>query len=124
MPSGLTTGEIAAHFAEIYGAQVSKDTISRITDRVVEEMQAWTSRPAGAGLCRGVHGRDQGQGPRRPGRQPADLCRDRGRPGGPKDILGMWVGDGGEESAKFWMVVLTELRNRGVRMCSSWSATA
>jgi putative transposase len=37
---GLTTGDIAAHFAEIYDAQVSKDTISRITDRVVEEMQA------------------------------------------------------------------------------------
>ena len=42
---GLTTGDIAAHFAEIYDAQVSKDTISRITDRVVEEMQAWTSGP-------------------------------------------------------------------------------
>jgi hypothetical protein len=42
---GLTTGDIAAHFAEIFDAQVSKDTISRITDRVVEEMQAWTSRP-------------------------------------------------------------------------------
>ena len=42
---GLTTGDIAAHFADIYDAQVSKDTISRITDRVVEEMQAWTSRP-------------------------------------------------------------------------------
>src|SRR5215213_3162501 len=42
---GLTTGDIAAHFAEIYDAQVSKDTISRITDRVVEEMAAWTSRP-------------------------------------------------------------------------------
>jgi putative transposase len=42
---GLTTGDIAAHFAQIYGAQVSKDTISRITDRVIEEMQAWTSRP-------------------------------------------------------------------------------
>jgi putative transposase len=41
---GLTTGDIAAYFAEIYDAQVSKDTISRITDRVVEEMQAWTSR--------------------------------------------------------------------------------
>ena len=42
---GLTTGDIAAHFGEIYDAQVSKDTISRITDRVVEEMQAWTNRP-------------------------------------------------------------------------------
>lgn len=37
---GLTTGEISAHFAAIYGASVSKDTISRITDEVVEDMQA------------------------------------------------------------------------------------
>jgi putative transposase len=42
---GLTTGEISAHFAEIYGASVSKETISRITDRVLEEMQAWQARP-------------------------------------------------------------------------------
>ncbi len=42
---GLTTGEISAHFNEIYGASVSKDTVSRITDRVVEDMQAWTTRP-------------------------------------------------------------------------------
>jgi putative transposase len=41
---GLTTGEISAHFAEVYGASVSKDTVSRITDRVIEEM-VWTSRP-------------------------------------------------------------------------------
>ena len=42
---GLTTGEISAHFAEIYGASVSEETISRITGRVIEEMQAWQSRP-------------------------------------------------------------------------------
>lgn len=42
---GLTTGEISAHFAEVYGVSISKDTISRITDRVVEEMQVWASRP-------------------------------------------------------------------------------
>ena len=42
---GLTTGEISAHFAEIYGASVSKETISRITDKVIEEMQAWAARP-------------------------------------------------------------------------------
>ena len=42
---GLTTGEIAAHFAEVYGAKVSKDTISRITDKVVEEMLEWCNRP-------------------------------------------------------------------------------
>jgi putative transposase len=42
---GLTAGEISAHFAEIYGASVSKETISRITDRVLEEMQGWQTRP-------------------------------------------------------------------------------
>lgn len=42
---GLTTGEISAHFAEIYGASVSKDTVSKITDKVVEDMQVWSSRP-------------------------------------------------------------------------------
>jgi Transposase, Mutator family len=42
---GLTTGEISAHFADVYGASVSKDTVSRITERVIEEMQAWSARP-------------------------------------------------------------------------------
>ena len=41
---GLTTGEISAHFAEIYGASVSKETISRITDKVIEEMNDWSVR--------------------------------------------------------------------------------
>src|SRR3954449_4482076 len=42
---GLTTGEVAAHFADVYGATVSKDTISRITDKVVGEMTEWCNRP-------------------------------------------------------------------------------
>ena len=42
---GLTTGEVAAHFQDIYGASVSKDTISRITDKVVGEMTEWCNRP-------------------------------------------------------------------------------
>src|SRR5690606_33093321 len=42
---GLTTGEISAHFQDIYGASVSKDTISRITDKVLEEMTEWQNRP-------------------------------------------------------------------------------
>ena len=42
---GLTTGEISAYFAEIYGASVSRQTISRITDKVIEEMQSWQARP-------------------------------------------------------------------------------
>jgi transposase-like protein len=45
---GLTTGEIAAHFAEIYGASVSRETISRITDKVIEEMTDWAHRPLDA----------------------------------------------------------------------------
>jgi putative transposase len=42
---GLTTGEVSAHLAEVYGAEVSKDTISNITDRVLAEMADWQSRP-------------------------------------------------------------------------------
>ena len=42
---GLTTGEVAAHFDDVYGAQVSKDTISKITDKVIEEMTEWRNRP-------------------------------------------------------------------------------
>lgn len=41
----LTTGENSAHFAEIHGARVSMETISRITDKVIEEMNEWSSRP-------------------------------------------------------------------------------
>jgi transposase-like protein len=42
---GLTIGDISAHLADVYGASVSKDTVSRITDKVVEEMQARSNRP-------------------------------------------------------------------------------
>jgi putative transposase len=111
---GLTTGEISAHFAEVYGASISKDTISRITDRVVEEMQGWCSRP-----LQGVYAaifidaiyvkvRD-GQ----VGNQPfyAAIGVDLG---GRRDVLGLWAGKGGGESAKFWMNVLADLKNRGV----------
>ena len=46
---GLTTGEISAHFAEVYGASIAKDTISRISDRVIEEMTEWLHRPLDEG---------------------------------------------------------------------------
>jgi putative transposase len=111
---GLTTGDIAAHFAEIYDAQVSKDTISRITDRVVEEMQAWTNRPLEPVYAAVfidaimVKVRD-GQVANRPVYAAIGVDLE-----GHKDILGMWFGDGDGESAKYWMAVLTELRNRGV----------
>jgi hypothetical protein len=83
---GLTTGEISAHFADVYGASVSKDTISRITDKVVEEMAVliWVVHPpAGSRLPGGVHRRDRGEDPRRASREPARLRGDRCRPAGP-----------------------------------------
>jgi transposase-like protein len=112
---GLTTGEISAHFADVYGASVSKDTISRITDRVVEEMQAWWSRPLdgvyAAIFIDAIHVKIRdGQVGNRPIYAAIGVDLD-----GHKDILGMWPGSGGGESAKFWLAVLTDLRNRGVR---------
>ena len=111
---GLTTGEISAHFAEIYGASVSKETVSRITDRVVEEMQAWAARPLDevyAAVFTGaivVKVRD-GQVANRPACAAIGVTL-----GGEKDVLGLWAGTGGE-GAKFWMSVLTDLRNRGIK---------
>lgn len=58
---GLTTGEIAAHFAEVYGTSVSKDTISWIIDRVVDEMNTWMIRPVGAHPRSHLHRRDHHQ---------------------------------------------------------------
>lgn len=46
---GLTTGEISAHFAEVYGVSVSKDTVSRISDKVIAEMTEWQTRPLDEG---------------------------------------------------------------------------
>lgn len=46
---GLTTGEIAAHFAEVFEARVSTDTISRITEKVIGEMTEWQNRPLDRG---------------------------------------------------------------------------
>lgn len=42
---GLTTRGVAAHFAEVYGAKISKDTVSRVTDKVLGEMTEWLGRP-------------------------------------------------------------------------------
>lgn len=75
---GLTTGEIAGHLEEIYGTSISKDTISRITDAIVADMEAWQTRPLEPSDLRGgVDRRDRDQGPRRPGRQPARVRGDR-----------------------------------------------
>jgi len=113
---GLTTGEISAHLLEVYGANVSRDTISRITDKIVEEMATWWVRPLEKVYAAifidaiVVKVRDG-----HVGNQPfyAAIGVDLE---GHKDVLGIWAGGNGDgESAKFWHNVLTELRNRGVR---------
>ena len=110
---GLTTGEISAHFAEIYGASVSKETISRITDKVLEQMQEWVARPLESTYAAifidaiVVKVRD-GQVANRPFYAAIGVTL-----AGERDILGLWAGTGGE-GAKFWMAVLTDLKNRGV----------
>ena len=54
---GLTHGEIAAHLAEVYDAEVSRQTISTITDRVMEGMAEWQSLAPGCGVCGGLYRR-------------------------------------------------------------------
>lgn len=109
---GLTTGEIAAHFDDVYGATVSKDTISKITDKVIEEMTEWCNRPLESVYpvvfidAIFVKVRD-GQVSNRP-----VYVAIRVTCAGERDILGLWAGDGGE-GAKFWLSVLTEIKNRG-----------
>lgn len=110
---GLTTGEIAAHFQEVYGARVSKDTISRITEKVVGEMTEWLNRPLEKVYpvifidAMVVKVRD-GQVANKPVYVVIGVTVN-----GERDILGLWAGDGGE-GAKFWLGVFTEIKNRGV----------
>src|SRR5215212_7122725 len=110
---GLTTGEISAHFAEVYGSSVSRETVSKITDQVLEEMTAWMNRPLDEVYpvlfidAIVVKVRD-GQVRNKPIYVVIGVTVN-----GERDILGLWVGDG-NEGAKFWLQILTELKNRGV----------
>ncbi len=112
--NGLTTGEISAHFDHIYGASVSKETISRITDKVVEEMNEWACRPldevyAAIFIDAIVVKIRDGQVANRPIYAAIGVTL-----AGEKDVLGLWAGTGGE-GAKFWMSVLIDIKNRGVK---------
>ena len=110
---GLTSGEVSAHLADVYGASIGKDTISRITDKVVEEMTEWANRPLDRVYpvlfidAIMVKVRD-GQVANRPIYAAIGVSVY-----GERDILGLWAGDGGE-GAKYWLSVLTEIKNRGV----------
>jgi transposase-like protein len=113
---GLTTGEVQAHLAEIYGAEVSRDTISTITDRVLEGLAEWQSRPLDAVYAVlfidviNVKIRD-GNVASRPIYVILGVTAD-----GERDIVGLRAGEHGDgEGAKYWLRVLTEVKNRGTR---------
>jgi putative transposase len=111
---GLTTGDITNHLADIYGSEVSRDLVSRVTDAVVEQMQQWQNRPLDAvypvllidAIVLKIR---DGQVANRPVYVAMGITVD-----GERDVLGLWVGPAGGEGAKQWMSMLTELRNRGV----------
>ncbi|MGY5015102.1 IS256 family transposase [Streptomyces sp. 900105755] len=110
---GLTHGEIAARLAEVYGAEVSKQTISTITDKVMDGMAEWQSRPLDRVypvlFVDAIHVKIRdGQVANRPIYVVMAVTVD-----GTRDILGIWAGDGGE-GAKYWLHVFTELKNRGL----------
>src|SRR5215207_506405 len=110
---GLTTGEVQAHLAETYGTEVSRETISKITDAVLDDLAEWQNRPLERVYpvvfidAIVVKIRD-GQVANRPVYTAIGVTVD-----GQRDILGLWIGTGGE-GAKYWLQVLTEIRNRGV----------
>ena len=110
---GLTTGEISAHFQEIYGADVSRETVSRITERVVAEKDEWCSRPldrvyAAVFIDATVVKVRDGQVANRAFYVAVGVDLEGGR-----DVLGIWASPAAE-GARYWLSVLTELKNRGV----------
>lgn len=113
---GLTHGEICAHLAEVYGASVSKQTISTITDRVIEGMSEWQTRPLDAVYpvvfidAINVKIRD-GNVANRPIYIALAVTVD-----GTRDVLGLWAGEHGDgEGSKYWLRVLSEIKNRGTQ---------
>src|SRR6201999_4482166 len=113
---GLTHGEIAAHLQEIYGAEVSEQQITTITDRVMEGMAEWQSRPLdpvyAVVFVDAIQVKiREGQVANRPLYLALGVTVD-----GERDILGLWAGEHGDgEGAKFWLRVLSEIKNRGTR---------
>jgi len=111
---GMTTREIQGHLQEMYGVEVSPTLISDVTDGVIEEVKAWQNRP-----LESVYGvvyldalyvkmRHEGRVDNRAVYVAIGIGMD-----GQKDVLGLWTSN--NEGAKFWLGVLTELKNRGVR---------
>ena len=111
---GMTTREIQGHLEEMYGVEVSPALISSVTDAIVDEVKAWQSRPLEAlyGIvyldALYVKMRHEGRVENRAVYVAIGVDME-----GQKDVLGLWTS--GSEGAKFWLAVLTELKNRGVK---------
>ena len=111
---GMTTREIQGHLQDIYGVEVSPSLISEVTDAVVEEVQEWQNRPLERIYpilyldALFVKMRHEGRVENRAVYVVLGVGLD-----GVKDVLGLWVAD--TEGPKFWLRVVTELRNRGVQ---------
>lgn len=111
---GMSTREIQGHLEEIYGVEVSPALISEVTDAVVEELKAWQNRaleplyPIIFMDALYVKIRHEGRVENRAVYVAMGINLE-----GRKEVLGLWTS--GNEGAKFWLTVLTELRNRGVK---------
>jgi putative transposase len=111
--SGLSTRDIEAHLAEIYGVKVGRELISKVTDGVMDDVRAWAQRPLEDvypvifldALVLKI--RENGTVQRRACYLALGITVD-----GDRDVLGMWFQE--TEGAKFWMQVLSELKHRGV----------
>lgn len=110
---GMTVREIQAHLEEMYGTEVSPSLISSITDAVSEEVKAWQARPLDPIYpiiyldCIHVKVREGAV------RVKAVYLAIGVSMSGEKEVLGLWLAQ--TEGAKFWLQVVTELRNRGVQ---------
>lgn len=111
---GMTTRDIQGHLEEIYGVEVSPALISNVTDAVVEEVKAWQNRPLDAVYpilyldALHVKIREAGHVQNRAIYVALGVQLE-----GHKEVLGLWAGQA--EGAKFWLQVVTELKNRGVQ---------
>ncbi len=110
---GMTTRDIQGHIKDIYGVDVSPDLISNVTDEVLKDVKEWQIRllektyPVVYFDALVVNGRTEGKAAKKAVYVALGLNMQ-----GKKDVLGLWIGE--SEGAKFWMGIMTELKNRGV----------
>ena len=113
---GMSTRDISAQLEELYGAKVSASLISEVTDSVLEEVKAWQTRPLDEGYpivyldALYVNIKVSGRISKRAVYVALGIDRE-----GEKHLLGLWIGEAEAEGAKFWLRVLTELKNRGLK---------